>query len=82
MLLLHLRSPGRKTIGRERFSCMVRSTYVVARLKGNRVAHMWSILGLILFSIIKLPFQKSAKEEILGVIDGFNKINEEYFKDF
>ena len=76
MLLLHLRSPGRKIVGSKRYSCLVISTYLVAKIKGNRVAHRWSVFGLILNSILKLPFDKIAKDEIFGVFSGVNKIKE------
>ena len=49
---------------------------MISKLRGNRVAHRWSILGLILGSIAKLPFDESAKEEIKGVISGVKKIKE------
>ena len=74
MLLLHLRSPGRKIKRRERFECMILSTNIIAQERGNMVAHRWSIYGLLFNSIIRLPFDKSVMEEIEGIISGKRKI--------
>lgn len=82
LLLLHLHSPGGggRVEGKKRFFTLVRSTYLIAKIKGNKVAHHWSVIGLLFGSIIKIPFSSSAISEIKGIIDGMKSLGDVYGK--
>ena len=80
MIVLHLRSPkARRLTRKERLSSFVTSTYLIAKSRGNKVAHLWAITGLLFGSIIKLPFSyTTAISELKGIIEGIKYIKKKY----
>ncbi len=72
VVLFHLSSPsGVKINQRERFKSMLVNFYRVASLRGNKLAYWWSVTGLMITRLFKLPFSyNEAISEIKGIIDG------------
>jgi glycosyltransferase involved in cell wall biosynthesis len=72
IVIFHLRSPiGIKMNQRERFQSMIVNYYRVAEIRGNKWAYCWSITGILLSRIFKLPFSYSESiSEIKGIFDG------------
>jgi len=79
MMLLHLRSPtGVKPNTEEKYFSLVINTYEIAKLRGNTIAHRWSLVGLLFSSIIKMPFNSSAIDEIRGIRKGIIALRNEH----
>ncbi|MGB9980276.1 glycosyltransferase family 2 protein [Methanobacterium sp.] len=83
ILVFHLSSPlGIRINQRERFKSMIVNYYRIAIIRGNKVAYWWSVIGLLVTRIFKVPFSYSvAISEIKGILDGIKYLKENDLND-
>jgi len=74
MKLLHLRSKEQRLNAQKRLCSFIISTYVISNIRGSKLAHSWSVCGLLLSSLVKYLFNKGSVYEFYGIIDGLKSI--------
>lgn len=77
LAIFHSRSEeGIKLPVKERFCSLVTSTFLISKMRGNLAAFVWSLVGLILYSIVAISFSHNGVEKFKGVVDGIRRIRE------
>jgi len=56
---IHLRAPGMRLDNEKRLEALLESTYLIAKIRGNSIAHLWSSLGLLTMNLISIPITPS-----------------------
>ncbi len=74
--LFHLRAPiGNRVDYTTRLKALVISTYYIANIKGNKIAHLWATFGLLLVSITYIFITpRRGIGEIKAILEGLNEV--------